>query len=350
VAGTLVALAWLAGLSAGQRLSVPAAGLPAGPDGQLPVAAVGWPPSAGLLVGEVVTRGAGASDQYVEIYNAAPVALSLAELELVYVTASGATVTRKQAWSDMALGPGGHLLIANSAGAYAGTADGLFSGGFSTTGGSLVLRIIGGSVIDALSWGTASSSFVEGTPASAPPTGASLERLPGAEQGNAVDTNDNLADTHVQPAPVPHNLAAPPAPPAPATPSPTPTLTIAASPSATASSSDSPSASVPPYEGEPSFTDEEPPDFTPAPTATPTVTPTPPPPPPPHPPPTSSASRSPVIACPGTTGSSGAWASSWRWRSARPRSRSLSIWRARPSSASSRRRPPLRPREVGSPA
>ena len=129
----LLALAWLGGLSAGRRSNAPSTppmsgSVPALADGL--VAAVGWPPSSGLLVAEVVTRAANASDQYVELYNAAPVPISLADLELVYVTASGATVTRKQAWTDLALGPSRHLLIANSAGSFAGQADGLFSGGF----------------------------------------------------------------------------------------------------------------------------------------------------------------------------------------------------------------------------
>src|SRR5436190_2146901 len=59
------------------------------------VAAVGWPPSSGLLVAEVVTGGASASDEYVEIANAGPSPLDLAGLEVAYVTSSGATVTRK---------------------------------------------------------------------------------------------------------------------------------------------------------------------------------------------------------------------------------------------------------------
>ena len=124
-------------------------------------AGVDWPPSTGLLVAEVVTRGSAASDQYAEIYNASTAPLDLAGLELTYVTASGATVTRKQSWSELELGPGQHLLIANAAGAYAAGADGLFSGGFSTTGGTLVLRFIGGQVIDSLSWGTASTSSAD---------------------------------------------------------------------------------------------------------------------------------------------------------------------------------------------
>ena len=54
-----------------------------------PLAAVSWPPSTGLLVSEVVTGGASASDEFVEIYNAVGAAIDLGGLELVYVTSTG---------------------------------------------------------------------------------------------------------------------------------------------------------------------------------------------------------------------------------------------------------------------
>ena len=104
------------------------------------VAAVAWPPSDGLLVSEVVTGAGTASDEFVEIYNASATDRDLGGLELVYATASGSTVTRKQTWTQLTLGPHRHLLLANSAGKWATGADGLYSSGFAATGGSLVLR------------------------------------------------------------------------------------------------------------------------------------------------------------------------------------------------------------------
>jgi len=208
--GALLLLAVLLGLSTRALLAAPVAG-----------DEVAWPPSMGLVVGEVVTRGAAASDQYVELYNASALPVELGGLELDYVTASGATTAVKQSWSELALPPGVHLLIANAAGSYAAMANGTFSGGFSALGGTLVIRDgETGSVIDALSWGSAANYFVEGTPGMAPPTGSSLERLPGAGS-NWIDTNDNAADTFVQPAPVAQNLSSPPQP----APSPSPSAT-----------------------------------------------------------------------------------------------------------------------------
>ena len=55
---------------------------------------VGWPPST-LVVSEIQTGGASASDEFVEVANQGSTAVDLVGLELVYVTASGTTVTRK---------------------------------------------------------------------------------------------------------------------------------------------------------------------------------------------------------------------------------------------------------------
>src|SRR5262245_60524158 len=79
-------------------------------------AAVGWPPSTGLLVAEVVTGGTSASDEFFELANAGGSPLDLAGLEVAYVTSSGATVTRKASWTaPLLVQPGQHVLIANSA-------------------------------------------------------------------------------------------------------------------------------------------------------------------------------------------------------------------------------------------
>ncbi len=131
----------------------------------------------------------------------------------VYVTASGATTTRKAAFdSPLVLAPGAHLLVANSAGTYAQLADATYIGGLAADGGSLALRHVGGAVIDAVSWGTASNAYVEGAVAPAPPARSSLERRPGGAAGNWVDTNDNASDWVVQSNPIPQSLTSTPTP------------------------------------------------------------------------------------------------------------------------------------------
>ena len=175
-------------------------------------AAVGWPTST-LVVSEVQTGGASASDEFVEIANQGAVPVDLAGLEVVYATSSGSTVTRKATWSvSTVLDPGRRILLANAAGAYAALADATYAGGFAATGGTIALRVVGGAVIDAVGWGDATNEFVEGSPAPAPAAGSSLERAPGGVLGNGWDTNDGSVDWFVQATPSPQGLAAPPVP------------------------------------------------------------------------------------------------------------------------------------------
>jgi len=98
-----------------------------------PLAAAAWPVSS-LVVSEVQTGGASASDEFAELYNGGPLAAELMGLELVYATSTGSTVTRKATWTTSTiLEPGRHLLIANAAGVYAAQADATYSGGFAAT-------------------------------------------------------------------------------------------------------------------------------------------------------------------------------------------------------------------------
>ena len=183
-----------------------------------------------LVVSEVVTGGASASDELIELYNPTPAALPLEGLELIYVSASGATITRRALWSlgSPLVPAGGHVLVANEAGLYAPVADATYASGMAATGGSVALRIQGAATaIDAAGWGSAASSWIEGSPAPAPDAGASLERLPGGTLGSTQDTDDNLADFSVRLVPEPQNLGSPPTPAPGATPSPAPSASTA---------------------------------------------------------------------------------------------------------------------------
>jgi hypothetical protein len=208
----------------------------------VPLAAVTWPVST-LLVSEVQTGGASASDEFAEITNVGPVPVDLAGLELVYATSTGSTVTRKASWStSLLLGTGRHLLVANTSGIYAALADATYSGGFAATGGAIVLRAIGGAPVDAVGWGDATNAFVEGSAIAAPAANSSVERKPGGLAGNTTDTNSNAADWFTQATPDPQSLAAPPVPAPGASPTPNPLPT----PSATAAATDTPAPSSTP--------------------------------------------------------------------------------------------------------
>ena len=175
-----------------------------------------------LVISEVMTGGASASDEFVELYNPDTAALPLDGLELIYVTASGATITRKATWgAGTVLGAAAHVLVANEAGVFAGVADATYAGGLAAAGGSLALRTMGGlTAIDAVGWGTSASTWVETTPAPAPAAGSSLERLPGGELGSGQDTDNNPVDFVVRTAPDPQNSGSPPVPSSPPEPSP----------------------------------------------------------------------------------------------------------------------------------
>lgn len=201
-----------------------------------------------LVVSEVVTGGASASDEFIEIHNPTGSPLPLEGLELVYVTATGATVTRRANWTaeTPALAPGAHLLVANEAGIYAADADALYTSGMAATGGSVALRLLGGtSAIDAVGWGTATSTWREGTVAPAPAAGSSLERLPGGALGSGQDTDDNVDDFAERSEPDPQSLAAPPTPDPGTDPDPTGPLPTAA-PTSGESPTPLPSATSPP--------------------------------------------------------------------------------------------------------
>lgn len=200
-----------------------------------------------LVISEVVTGGTSASDEFIELYNPTNGPLPLEGLELVYVSASGLTVSRRAAWELGApeVPPGGHVLIANELGIYAPIADAAYASGMAATGGSVALRIVGAaSAIDAVGWGSATSAWLEGTVAPAPPAGSSLERLPGGALGSTRDTDDNAADFVVRPIPGPENSASPPVPSASG--SPQPSVTASASPSIVSTQSPTAAPTVPP--------------------------------------------------------------------------------------------------------
>ena len=75
---------------------------------------VTWPPSS-LVVSEVQTGGASASDEFVEIANQGTAPVDLIGLEIVYATSTGSTVTRKGTWAvSTLLAVGQRTVIANS--------------------------------------------------------------------------------------------------------------------------------------------------------------------------------------------------------------------------------------------
>ena len=166
-----------------------------------------WPTST-LVVSEVQTGGASASDEFVEIANQGSAPVDLLGLEVVYVTSSGSTVTRKATWTtSTVLGPGRRFLLGNGSGAFGADRRCDVFGWVRRDRGAIALRVVGGAVDRCGRLGRRTNAFVEGTAAPAPSAGSSLERMPGGAAGNATDTNDNVPDWFVQAVPSPQGSA-----------------------------------------------------------------------------------------------------------------------------------------------
>ncbi len=157
-------------------------------------------PGAGqLLISEFRTRGpAGASDDFVEIYNPTTSTLIIGGLRIRASNSSGTISDRLTITAGTTLGPGCHYLVANSAsGGYSGTTapDQTYGTGITDDGGIAITGSNGTTIIDAVGM-SGGSAFKEGTTLS-PLSGnldQSYERKPGGSFGNGVDTNNNSVD------------------------------------------------------------------------------------------------------------------------------------------------------------
>ena len=170
-------------------------------------------PSSTLVVSEVQTGGASASDEFVEIANQGAGPVDLVGLEVVYATSSGSTVTRKATWAPRrSSAPGQRILLVNGGRLVRRLRRTLVvHGRFRATGGAVALRVVGGAVIDAVGWGDATNAFVEGEPRRPrrPVRASSGGRA--ARWAMAPTRTTNRLDGSCR-APGPQNLSAPPVP------------------------------------------------------------------------------------------------------------------------------------------
>lgn len=218
--------------------------------------------SDALLISSVATGGSSASDEYVVIEAVGAGGAIIADYELVYTTASGAT-TRRLASLEGAppLASGMRLLVANSLGSFAAGAFATWSEGIAATGGSVRLRLRAtpALIADAVAWGSATSSAGGfGTPTLAMSSSTMIERRRGADMA-LINTQTNSADFALV-ALGPPNLT-------PVVPTPAPTVAPTVNPTATP-----PPSTAPTPTPQPSATSPSP---TPSPTPTPTSTPSP---------------------------------------------------------------------------
>ncbi|MCC6899508.1 MAG: lamin tail domain-containing protein [Polyangiaceae bacterium] len=146
---------------------------------------------ANVVVNEVATEGpAGATDEFVELYNGGTCAQSLSTWSLKYSSASGTST--QNLWSGAAadsIPAGGYFVIAGAA--FAGAKNGsISSGGLAQAGGGVAV-FDGTTKKDGVAWGTAAPThpFLETTAIAAPSSSQSAARSP-----NGKDTNVNATD------------------------------------------------------------------------------------------------------------------------------------------------------------
>ena len=195
---------------------------------------------AQLMLTEILTGAASASDEYVQIEATGAGDTPLSDVELMYRSASGLTTRRLVSLAaQLPLAAGERLLLANAVGSAAGQARLTWSEGIASSGGALILRRISApsEIIDAVAWGTAvAAAGGEGVPVAAPASGVVIQRRRDLS-GSPIDSGDNSYDFTLYSGPTP----APTPTPTP-TPTPSPTPTPVATPTPVPTTTPAPSA------------------------------------------------------------------------------------------------------------
>lgn len=180
-------------------------------------------PAGVLLISEIRTRGPAAtspaSNEFVEIFNPTSASITFgATWTLESRDEGAASYTVRYTGEGQVIGPGRHLLLGGSQYVGPPTADDMLASGI-TDEASVVLKN-GAVVSDAVCMNCGANNFsthtCEGMPAAkvgcTNNVDKSIERKPGAAQGNCIDTGDNAADFAELSPSNPQNLASPATP------------------------------------------------------------------------------------------------------------------------------------------
>ncbi len=156
-----------------------------------------------VVINEVQTGGATASEEFIELYNPGTASVALSGWNLYYHAAGGGvgngTTVHAFAAGD-SIGAGGYFWIATASPFGGKTPNATYSASLAAAGGQVGLKDGAGKLVDAVGYGTATAGgpYVEGTAAPAPPASQSIARTP-----NGTDNNDNSADFKVATTPTP---------------------------------------------------------------------------------------------------------------------------------------------------
>lgn len=140
-----------------------------------------------VVVNELMTRGATAGVEFVELYNPGGCAIPLSGWKLSYRSMNGAAGPVLHSFeSGDEIASSSFLVLATSG--FAGKKDIVMNGGMADDG-QLALLDDKGAVIDAVGWGTATGAYVEKAAAPSPPANGSIAR-----KVDGLDTDDNDSD------------------------------------------------------------------------------------------------------------------------------------------------------------
>lgn len=157
------------------------------------------PCSAKVVINEVMTQGDAPEEEFIELYNPGDCTVDLAGYKLQYKSAAGASggVIHEFESGDT-IAKGAFLVLGTRL--FTGAKDITVTGttGMAKDSGSVGLEDGGGTLVDAVGYGTAKGDFVEGTPARTPPANGSISRKVDGE-----DTDDNAADFRTSADPTP---------------------------------------------------------------------------------------------------------------------------------------------------
>ena len=179
--------------------------------------AVPTPPVAtGVVISEVLGGIEGNNNQeFIELYNPTELLVDLKGWTLWYRLKTGDDAILIHRWRTSALvPPHGHSLLGRENQDLGIIPDATFNQALNIFNGGLELRQADGTAIDRLGWGEkAPAAFSETAPAPPLANGQSLQRLPGGDEGNSIDSDDNSADFILNPDPAPQNSGSPVTPP-----------------------------------------------------------------------------------------------------------------------------------------
>src|SRR5262249_22657367 len=125
-------------------------------------------PACHALINELQTAGnAGATDEFIELYNPCPGALDFTDVKLVYRSSAGVKDLTMLQFAGVF--PSRATFVCGGDG-FAGVADATYSINTSLAGrgGGVALRYADGSLMDSLGYGDATNAFVRAAAAPAP--------------------------------------------------------------------------------------------------------------------------------------------------------------------------------------